>query len=246
MDKMGKRSKIETIIYRFFNSNYSADEYICELYSNKPKNQVTILSRSILKFLNENKQEKVLKDILSERILLDESVKLSSKINVSNEFFNTRFAERIKELRVLQTEILPIYLGNKTKLEDSKHLVGFKVIGNQDIFLEDLRSHLIKHKFIAEIPNSKFLKCFKNNLPENYTKITWLSDANVLYRLVKTISNKKNNKIESYKMWIASRNVFQDELGNVLDVKSNSTVEESNLNYQNLVKNIFYPLALKK
>lgn len=197
-------------------------------------------------FLNESKQEKVLKDILLERVLLDESVKLGSKINTSNDFFNTRFAERIKELRILQTEILPNYLGNKTKLENSKHLVGFKVIGNQDIFLEDLRLHLIKHKFIAEIPNSKFLKCFKNNLPENYTKITWLKDTNVLYKLVKTISSKENNKIESYKMWIASRNIFQDEFGNVLDAKGSSTVAESNLDYQNLIQNIFYPLALKK
>lgn len=243
---MNKRSKIEEIIYRFFNSKYSANEFIFELYINKSKNQVTILSRSLLEFLNANKHEKVLNEILFERILLDESISLGSKINVSSDFFNTRFNERIKELRILETEILPNYLGNKTKLEDSKHLIGFKVIGNQDIFLEDLRSHLIKHKFIAEIPNSKFLKCFKNNLPENYTKITWLSDANVLYRLVKTISSKENNKIGSYKMWIASRNVFQDELGNVLDVKNSSTIAESNLDYQNLVKNIFYPLALQK
>jgi hypothetical protein len=246
MDKMDKKSKIDVLIYNFFNSNYNANEYIFELFSNKPKNQVTNLSRSILMFLNENKQEKVLKDILLERTLLDESVKLGSKINISNDFFNTRFAERIKELRILQTEILPNYLGNKINLEDSKHLVGFKVIGNQDIFLEDLRLHLIKHKFIAEIPNSKFLKCFKNNLPENYTKITWLSDANVLHQLVKTICNRANNKIGNYKMWNASRNVFQDELGNVLDVKYNSSVAESNFNYQNLIKNIFYPLALEK
>lgn len=123
--------------------------------------------------------------------------------------------------------------------------IGYKLINNQDdTFLRQLFNFLTEanNKFISKTSFDNFSCSFKEILPKKFKKIVWNVDKAVLYKLI--IFLKEVEIIEG-SIWVATKNIFTDTHGSVLNLSNSNRISENNSDYKKLYNGFIKPFKEK-
>lgn len=123
--------------------------------------------------------------------------------------------------------------------------LGYILINNQDdTFLKQLFNFLTEanNKFISKTSFDNFSCSFKEILPKKFKKIVWNVDKAVLYKLI--IFLKEVEIIEG-SIWVATKNIFTDTHGSVLNLSNSNRISENNSDYKKLYNGFIKPFKEK-
>lgn len=183
-----------------------------------------------------NKREIADKSDLIERESVISNYRIKTYESTVNEIIEKHY-NRHKSAIALETS------KNENLKNKTEPLKGFVTVCNQELFLNELYQCLDANEFIKHTSYRNFRYAFSEKIPSQFKKIVWNKKQNVLHYLVKFL--KMNEIIEDNHIWVATRNIFEDETGKALQLANSNFVSKSNLDFKKLYEKVINPLQKK-
>ncbi|POR17001.1 hypothetical protein BWK58_15155, partial [Flavobacterium columnare] len=98
------------------------------------------------------------------------------------------------------------------------------------------------NRFIGKTNFIDFRNSFKKKLPQKFRKIVWNADKAILYKLIVFL---KEVEIIEGSIWVATKNIFTDTHGSVLNLSNSNRISENNSDYKKLYNVFIKPFKEK-